>query len=185
MAEFLPMLERWIVEFCGSASRPGAAAATGTARVPITAPEVDFGMSIAELGARVNLKTGRRVAVDQIADIEENVWSPRFGLKGKVDATLRLRLQDHTGAVRAGRMPFELKTGRVSAAGVVGHRAQVILYMLMLGDRYAEQVESGLLLCAPAQPHARAAQPHRRPAAGTSRRGRSGAWRCSAPSAAP
>ena len=43
-------------------------------------------------------------------------------------------------------MPFELKTGRMwSRMGTVEHRAQVILYALMMEERYKEEVPGGLL----------------------------------------
>lgn len=68
--------------------------------------------------------------VAELVDIEENIWSSRFGLKGKVDVTLRVRVQ-RTG--RDGRhrrldteerlMPLELKTGKESNS--IEHRSQV------------------------------------------------------------
>lgn len=33
-----------------------------------------------------------RVAVSKLLDIEENIWSPRYGLKGKVDATVEIEV---------------------------------------------------------------------------------------------
>ena len=32
------------------------------------------------------------VIITQLADIEENVWSPRFGIKGKIDLTVEVKV---------------------------------------------------------------------------------------------
>ena len=66
---------------------------------------------------------------------EENIWSLMFGIKGKIDATVRMK----------GRlMPLELKTARRTDSIV--HRAQTLLYCLLLQDRYREDVNKGLLV---------------------------------------
>lgn len=70
-----------------------------------------------------------QVTVTELVDIEENVWSPRFGLKGKIDLTARIRI--HRPAHRGHRdleektVPLELKTGRESNS--IEHRSQVSL----------------------------------------------------------
>lgn len=33
-------------------------------------------------------------AVEAVKDIEENIWSPRLGIKGKVDITVQVKLQN-------------------------------------------------------------------------------------------
>uniref|UniRef100_A0A671YL51 DNA replication ATP-dependent helicase/nuclease n=1 Tax=Sparus aurata TaxID=8175 RepID=A0A671YL51_SPAAU len=86
------------------------------------------------------------VMVTELADIEENVWSPRFGLKGKIDVTARIRIQrPRNGSHRTPEektVPLELKTGKESNS--IEHRSQVILYTLMSLERY--NPEAGLLL---------------------------------------
>ncbi|KAG8001475.1 DNA replication ATP-dependent helicase/nuclease DNA2 [Nibea albiflora] len=86
------------------------------------------------------------VTVTELADIEENVWSPRFGLKGKIDVTARVRIQrPRDGGHRTSEertIPLELKTGRESNS--IEHRSQVILYTLMSLERY--NPEAGFLL---------------------------------------
>uniref|UniRef100_A0A3Q1FPZ8 DNA replication ATP-dependent helicase/nuclease n=1 Tax=Acanthochromis polyacanthus TaxID=80966 RepID=A0A3Q1FPZ8_9TELE len=86
------------------------------------------------------------VTVTELADIEENVWSPRFGLKGKIDVTARVRIQrPRTGGHRTPEekiVPLELKTGKESNS--IEHRSQVILYTLMSLERY--NPETGFLL---------------------------------------
>ena len=61
--------------------------------------------------------------VEAIKDIEENIWSPRLGIKGKVDLTVQVRKTDGN---HSKILPLELKTGRPS--GSAEHRGQVILY---------------------------------------------------------
>jgi DNA replication ATP-dependent helicase Dna2 len=80
--------------------------------------------------------------VDQVIDIEENVWSPTLGLKGKLDATLYV----HNAAGTAdGLAPLEIKTGKVRPEA---HRAQTALYALMMTDRYPPSQRTGMgLLC--------------------------------------
>ncbi|KAJ2895472.1 DNA replication endonuclease-helicase Dna2, partial [Coemansia aciculifera] len=79
------------------------------------------------------------VAVSKIMDMEENVWSPKFGLKGKVDLTILAKYSDQGALVQ----PFELKTGRNTQN--TAHRAQLVLYTLLLSDKYDADVSSGLL----------------------------------------
>jgi len=73
-----------------------------------------------------------------IIDIEENLWVPNFGVKGKVDITVQTK---HGGKTKI--MPIELKTGR--ASGSAEHRGQVILYAIMM-EELGMDVDSGLLL---------------------------------------
>lgn len=82
--------------------------------------------------------------VDRICDIEENVWSPRLGMKGKIDLTVEVKLhqRDRQGRERK-IMPLELKTGR--ASGSAEHRGQVIMYSMMMAERRPDP-EAGLLL---------------------------------------
>jgi len=77
--------------------------------------------------------TGR---IDNIADIEENIWSPRLGIKGKIDLTVKT-------AGNRKLLPLELKTGRPSFSAE--HAGQVKLYTMMSRDR-REDPGSGLLL---------------------------------------
>lgn len=80
-----------------------------------------------------------KVCVSQVHDIEEDIWSPRLGMKGKVDVSVQARVvgkaaspseRGQTGVVA----PFEIKTGRT--VGVMEHRAQTMLYTLLMADRY-------------------------------------------------
>ncbi|KAM3876969.1 DNA replication ATP-dependent helicase/nuclease DNA2 [Diretmus argenteus] len=87
------------------------------------------------------------VTVTELVDIEENMWSPRFGLKGKIDVTAQVRIHRTRNANRSAPqeriMPLELKTGKETNA--IEHRSQVILYTLMSMERHT-YAEAGFLL---------------------------------------
>ncbi|KAF9434804.1 Tripartite DNA replication factor [Entomortierella beljakovae] len=92
----------------------------------------------------------KMLCVNKILDIEENIWSPMFGLKGKIDASIQITLNttiknqgSSTVYSKTLTVPFELKTGKKS--NVVSHRAQTMLYTLLLSDRYDINVQLGLL----------------------------------------
>uniref|UniRef100_A0A8C6UWA6 DNA replication ATP-dependent helicase/nuclease n=1 Tax=Neogobius melanostomus TaxID=47308 RepID=A0A8C6UWA6_9GOBI len=86
------------------------------------------------------------VTFNELSDIEDNVWSPRFGLKGKIDLTAQVSIQKprNTSArmSEVKTVPLELKTGKESNS--IEHRSQVILYTLMGAERY--NTETGFLL---------------------------------------
>lgn len=72
--------------------------------------------------------------VKAVEDIEENIWSPELGLKGKVDVTVKTDVDT---------LPLEVKTGRPSFS--LEHRGQVIMYVMMM-QKLGYKVSSGLLL---------------------------------------
>jgi DNA replication ATP-dependent helicase Dna2 len=72
------------------------------------------------------------MSVNKLLDVEEHIWSPNYGLKGNVDATVQATISDGSRS-RVLTVPFELKTGkRVSEH----HIAQTALYTLLTSDRY-------------------------------------------------
>ncbi|KAJ2719684.1 DNA replication endonuclease-helicase Dna2 [Coemansia sp. Benny D115] len=79
------------------------------------------------------------VALAKILNVEENVWSPKFGLKGKVDLTVQAQYLPGKSLVQ----PFELKTGRWTTS--TSHRAQLVLYTLLMSDRFGIDINAGLL----------------------------------------
>ncbi|KAF6760438.1 AAA domain-containing protein [Ephemerocybe angulata] len=91
------------------------------------------------------------LAIPQLHEIEEDIWSPKYGLKGKVDATVEAVIAEtppassspSIPAITSGPRPFEIKTGR-SLAGLE-HRAQTMLYTLLASERYGTDVPDGLL----------------------------------------
>lgn len=72
--------------------------------------------------------------IDAIDDIEENIWCPDLGLKGKIDVSLK---------TNNSILPLELKTGRATVS--LEHRGQIIMYVMML-NQLGIKVPSGLLL---------------------------------------
>ncbi|KAL1411310.1 DNA replication endonuclease-helicase Dna2 [Vanrija albida] len=94
------------------------------------------------------VKTARDEAIGTLAisglhEIEEDIWSPKWGLKGKVDASVQARLLRNGGVEEEIVAPLEIKTGRW--IGGVSHRAQTMLYTLLMEDRYNTPVNAGLL----------------------------------------
>uniref|UniRef100_A0A8C2ZMK2 DNA replication ATP-dependent helicase/nuclease n=1 Tax=Cyclopterus lumpus TaxID=8103 RepID=A0A8C2ZMK2_CYCLU len=118
--DYLPALEHWAKEYLSSTTPKGISLKMYDSTTVVT--------------------------VAELADIEENVWSPRFGLKGKIDVTARVQIQKpRSGSHRTSEertVPLELKTGKESNS--IEHRSQVILYTLMSSERYHS--EAGLLL---------------------------------------
>ena len=96
-----------------------------------------------------------RLGIKGLLDVEEDIWSPTFGLKGKLDASLdavvevveqdpyRKTSHPMTRFITTQKFPFEIKTGR--AVTGMEHRAQTMLYTLLMSERYDSDVQSGLL----------------------------------------
>ncbi|CAL7942303.1 unnamed protein product [Xylocopa violacea] len=76
--------------------------------------------------------------ISRICDIEENVWLPALGMKGKIDVTAEVKKHS-----RKKIMPLEIKTGKPSFS--IEHRGQLILYIMMMALT-GQDTDSGLLL---------------------------------------
>ncbi|KAJ4485710.1 DNA replication factor Dna2-domain-containing protein [Lentinula aciculospora] len=92
------------------------------------------------------------LAMSELLDVEEDIWSPTYGLKGKLDATVQTTISPKTAAGKLsfskatpihGPKPLEIKTGRATSG--MEHRAQTLLYTLLAQERYGIDVTSGLL----------------------------------------
>ncbi|KAI9151817.1 DNA replication ATP-dependent helicase/nuclease DNA2 [Paramyrothecium foliicola] len=81
------------------------------------------------------------MAVTKLLDVEEHVWSPMYGLKGNIDATVEVSIQDGAHK-RTLTVPFEVKTGKYANSS---HMAQTALYTLLLSDRYDIDIVYGIL----------------------------------------
>ena len=68
----------------------------------------------------------------QVVDIEENIWAPKYGLKGMIDASLSAAYQQQRTFMQSAShaqvpaaddvmIPLEFKTGKPH----ISHRAQV------------------------------------------------------------
>ncbi|KAL5598601.1 hypothetical protein BROUX41_003473 [Berkeleyomyces rouxiae] len=81
------------------------------------------------------------MCISKLLDIEEHVWSPMYGLKGNIDATVQVTIHDNDG-MRTLTVPFEVKTGKNES---ISHRAQTTLYTILLSDRYDIDIDTGIL----------------------------------------
>uniref|UniRef100_A0A8C6RPT2 DNA replication ATP-dependent helicase/nuclease n=1 Tax=Nannospalax galili TaxID=1026970 RepID=A0A8C6RPT2_NANGA len=124
VGEYLPSLSKWAEDFMH-----GTAAAI---------PRMQ--LSLPSDGSNSNSLCN--IEVTKSLDIEESIWSPRFGLKGKIDVTVDVKIH-RGGKTKYKIMPLELKTGKESNS--IEHRSQVILYTLLSQERRADP-EAGLLL---------------------------------------
>lgn len=94
------------------------------------------------------------LAIAQVLDIEEDILSPTYGLKGKVDASITAVIENqqapfnNRGQIKkttcSGPMPFEIKTGDPRSRNIE-YRAQTMLYTLLMSERYDYQIDEGLL----------------------------------------
>ncbi|KAJ5659503.1 hypothetical protein N7507_005954 [Penicillium longicatenatum] len=82
------------------------------------------------------------LSISKLLEVEEHIWSPMYGLKGNIDATVQVACNGEDGK-RNLVVPLELKTGKRDTNQ--GHRAQTALYTLLLSDRYDIDVTFGLL----------------------------------------
>jgi DNA replication ATP-dependent helicase Dna2 len=80
--------------------------------------------------------------IAEVKDIEENIWSQRLGLKGKIDITASIYSFNNSKTFRS-IVPIEVKTGRPSFS--IEHKGQLILYQMMMKD-LGQKIDSGLLL---------------------------------------
>ncbi|KAG5980101.1 hypothetical protein E4U55_004396 [Claviceps digitariae] len=81
------------------------------------------------------------MAITKLLDVEEHVWSPMYGLKGNIDATVEVTMSDGKQS-RKLTVPFEVKTGKHANSN---HMAQTALYTLLLSDRYDIDIAYGIL----------------------------------------
>ena len=83
------------------------------------------------------------MCVNKLLDVEEHVWSPTYGLKGNIDATIQVTMKDGQGE-KTLTVPLELKTGKNNTS--TSHKAQTALYTLLLSDRYGNAMPPALEL---------------------------------------
>ncbi|CAK7264901.1 DNA replication endonuclease-helicase Dna2 [Sporothrix epigloea] len=94
-------------------------------------------------GAIAEGRNGEKVnmSISKLLDIEEHVWSPMYGLKGNIDATVQVAMKIGKDS-KTLTVPFELKTGKRTS---ITHQAQTIMYNLLLSDRYDIEIVYGIL----------------------------------------
>ena len=81
------------------------------------------------------------IAINKLLEIEEHVWSPMYGLKGNIDATVQVMVKDQKQRQTL-TAPLEVKSGKNVTTT---HTAQTALYNLLLSDRYDINITSGFL----------------------------------------
>lgn len=69
----------------------------------------------------------------RLLDIEERIWSTKYGIKGNIDSTVQL-FSPGKNYGQTSLAPLELKTGKPNMA--LPHRTQAILYGFLLSDKY-------------------------------------------------
>ncbi|URE05997.1 DNA replication factor Dna2 [Musa troglodytarum] len=52
------------------------------------------------------------VSISEVIDIEEMAWAPRYGLKGMIDASVRVKVTSSSNGSHETIMPLEFKTGK-------------------------------------------------------------------------
>ncbi|XP_050465374.1 DNA replication ATP-dependent helicase/nuclease DNA2 [Cataglyphis hispanica] len=85
-----------------------------------------------------DLKNNFQGNICNIQDIEENIYIPKLGIKGRIDVTAEVNINSKKKI-----MPLEVKTGKASYS--LEHKGQVILYLMMMGFR-DQSIDTGLLL---------------------------------------
>ncbi|CAG8477198.1 11131_t:CDS:2 [Funneliformis caledonium] len=81
------------------------------------------------------------ICISKTLDVEERIWSPTFGLKGILDASIEVKVLENR-TLKKYIMPLEIKTAWKED---FTHNLQTILYCVMMNDHYKVNVESGLL----------------------------------------
>ncbi|XP_052211363.1 DNA replication ATP-dependent helicase/nuclease JHS1 isoform X2 [Diospyros lotus] len=120
--EAMPKLFNWILLFRESEDSKS--------------PSVDFGSD----------NGPKKVKVTEVIDIEEMAWAPKYGLKGMIDASLRVKVSSGMNKANEMIMPLEFKTGKgTSGQSATEHIAQVMLYTLLMSERYQRTIDYGLL----------------------------------------
>ncbi|KAF9625151.1 hypothetical protein IFM89_019365 [Coptis chinensis] len=122
LLEAIPKMINWITRFRNSQESQ--------------VPTVGFGSNNEE----------KYVHIDEVMDIEEMAWAPRYGLKGEIDASVRVKVGSNISDTSEKFLPLEFKTGkRTTGQSFLEHSAQVILYTLLMSERYLKHIDSGLL----------------------------------------
>lgn len=86
------------------------------------------------------------VSIGKVIDIEEELWSATYGIRGFVDATVEACIKDsRDDVIKRFLVPLEIKTS-VNPKVSFTHQAQTTLYTLLLSERYGINVDFGLLI---------------------------------------
>lgn len=92
------------------------------------------------------IKNPHNFHILSVCDIEESIWSPKYGFKGKLDLTLQIERHQQISnkkTIENFIIPVELKSGRSTFS--VEHEGQVMLYALLNKEK-RKTADYGLLL---------------------------------------
>eukprot|EP01117_Protostelium_nocturnum_P009246 TRINITY_DN3308_c1_g1_i1.p1 TRINITY_DN3308_c1_g1~~TRINITY_DN3308_c1_g1_i1.p1 ORF type:complete len:1558 (+),score=542.81 TRINITY_DN3308_c1_g1_i1:102-4676(+) len=88
----------------------------------------------------------KRFFITKVLSVEENIWAPKFGCKGKTDIIVEASVQDlgveNSSSQKSDVMPLELKTGKQN----MSHLYQSMLYSIIASEHYHQPVNHSLLL---------------------------------------
>ena len=70
------------------------------------------------------------MSVNKLLDVEEHIWSPKYGLKGNIDATVQITLDDQEGR-KTLTVPFEVKTGKNTTSASIAPRPHFTLFFYL------------------------------------------------------
>lgn len=70
---------------------------------------------------------------EEIISAEDMIWCPTLGMRGQIDMIVSGSISE-PGTTKSSKciIPVELKTGKWRPEGLAGHRAQLILYLVMI-----------------------------------------------------
>ncbi|KAL2337269.1 hypothetical protein Fmac_011715 [Flemingia macrophylla] len=128
-SDAIPRMLSWITQFKNTKERED--------------PSVNFGFD--DRPKNVSISEASSNLFSCVIDIEEMAWTPKYGLKGMIDASVRVKIQSQKDEPQEMIMPVEFKTGKTPHNQAIEHRAQVMLYTLLMSERYQKTVDSGLL----------------------------------------
>lgn len=99
---------------------------------------IPFLLTEGQVNAVVRDRNGAQMhmSISKLLDVEEKIWSPKYGLKGMIDATVQATMQIGSEE-KTLTVPFEIKTGKNPTAA---HKAQTALYTLLCSDRYGQSL---------------------------------------------
>ncbi|KAK4791943.1 hypothetical protein SAY86_022378 [Trapa natans] len=88
----------------------------------------------------------KNMKISEVIDIEEMSWAPNYGLKGMIDASIRVYVESEATGITEKIMPLEFKSGKgPNSQSSMEHTAQVILYTLLMSERYMKPIDCGIL----------------------------------------
>ncbi|VFQ84275.1 unnamed protein product [Cuscuta campestris] len=87
----------------------------------------------------------KKIKILEVLDIEEMAWAPKYGLKGMIDASVKVNIEINNEATDV-IVPLEFKSGKgTTGQAAMEHNAQVMIYTILMSERYSQMIDYGLL----------------------------------------